>query len=67
MKKITIAANWKMYLDEVGSIDFINKLNAEKELFSSHDIIIFLIKSISVSDDLLPMEALSIDLSKPDL
>ena len=27
MKKITIAANWKMYLDEVGSIDFINKLN----------------------------------------
>ena len=41
MKKITIAANWKMYLDEVGSIDFINKLNAEKELFSSHDIIIF--------------------------
>ena len=41
MKKITIAANWKMYLDEVGSIDFINMLNAEKELFSSHDIIIF--------------------------
>ena len=32
-----------------------------------HYIIIFLIKSISVSDDLLPMEALSIDLSKPDL
>lgn len=41
MKKITIAANWKMYLDEVSSIDFIEKLNAEKELFSNKDIIIF--------------------------
>ena len=41
MKKITIAANWKMYLDEVSSIDFINKLNAEKELFINKDIILF--------------------------
>jgi triosephosphate isomerase len=41
MKKITIAANWKMYLDEVSSIDFIDKLNAEKELFINKDIILF--------------------------
>ena len=41
MKKITIAANWKMYLDESGSIDFIEKLNAESDLFSNKDIILF--------------------------
>ena len=41
MKKITIAANWKMYLDEASSIDFIDKLNAEKELFLNKDIILF--------------------------
>ena len=35
MKKITIAANWKMYLDESGSIDFIEKLNAQSDLFSN--------------------------------
>ena len=41
MKKITIAANWKMYLDEASSIDFIDKINAEKELFINKDIILF--------------------------
>ena len=41
MRKITIAANWKMYLDESGSIDFIEKLNAESDLFSNRDIILF--------------------------
>ena len=38
MRKITIAANWKMYLDESGSIDFIDKLNSESDLFSNKDI-----------------------------
>ena len=28
MKKITIAANWKMYLDEVSSIDFISLIDS---------------------------------------
>jgi len=41
MKQITIAANWKMYLDESSSVDLIDKLNAEKELFLNKDIIIF--------------------------
>jgi len=41
MKKITIAANWKMYLDEIKSIDFIKKLNSESDLFSNKDIILF--------------------------
>ena len=41
MRKITIAANWKMYLDERGSIDFIDKLNADKDLFSNKNIILF--------------------------
>ena len=41
MKQITIAANWKMYLDEASSIDFIDKLNAEKDLFLNKDIILF--------------------------
>ena len=41
MKKITIAANWKMYLDESKSIDFIKKLNSESDLFSNKDIILF--------------------------
>jgi len=41
MKKITLAANWKMYLDESSSIAFIDKLNADKDLFSNKDIILF--------------------------
>ena len=41
MRKITIAANWKMYLDESSSIDFIDKLNIDKDLFSNKDIILF--------------------------
>jgi len=41
MRKITIAANWKMYLDESGSIDFIDKLNSESDLFSNKEIILF--------------------------
>ena len=41
MKQITIAANWKMYLDESSSVDLIDKLNAEKELFLNKDIILF--------------------------
>ena len=41
MKKITLAANWKMYLDESSSIAFIEKLNADKDLFSNKDIILF--------------------------
>ena len=41
MKQITIAANWKIYLDESSSVDLIDKLNAEKELFLNKDIILF--------------------------
>ncbi|MBC8227297.1 MAG: triosephosphate isomerase [Candidatus Marinimicrobia bacterium] len=41
MRKITLAANWKMYLDESNSISFIHKLNADKDLFSDKDIILF--------------------------
>jgi triosephosphate isomerase len=41
MKKITLAANWKMYLDESSSIAFVDKLNMDKDLFSNKDIILF--------------------------
>jgi len=41
MKKITIAANWKMYLNETNSISFVQKLNDYKELLADKDIILF--------------------------
>ncbi len=41
MKKIVLAANWKMYLNESESISFIEKVNSEKVLFENQDIVIF--------------------------
>ena len=43
MKKITIAANWKKYLNEKESIDFVKKLNKYEDLFYNKyvDIILF--------------------------
>ena len=34
MKKIILAANWKMYLDRDQSIDFVKKMNADEKSFS---------------------------------
>jgi len=41
MKKTILAANWKMYLNEINSITFIKKLNSHKELLSDKDIVLF--------------------------
>tara|TARA_Y100000389_G_scaffold163233_1_gene166396 strand:- start:293 stop:1030 length:738 start_codon:yes stop_codon:yes gene_type:complete len=41
MKKIVLAANWKMYLNESESISFIEKVNSDKVLFENQDIVIF--------------------------
>jgi len=41
MKKITLAANWKMYLSELNSVAFTKKMNKHKEVLSDKDIILF--------------------------
>ncbi len=41
MKKTILAANWKMYLDEDASIDFIRKINSNGESFSKSEVILF--------------------------
>ena len=41
MKKITLAANWKMYLNELNSVAFTKKMNEYKEILSDKDIILF--------------------------
>jgi len=41
MKKTILAANWKMYLDEDTSIDFVKKMNSNGESFSNSEVILF--------------------------
>ena len=41
MRKITIAANWKMYLNERDSIAFTKEMNEHKELLNDKVIILF--------------------------
>ena len=41
MKKTILAANWKMYLNENESVDFIKKMNQEDSSFSSANVILF--------------------------
>ena len=41
MKKTILAANWKMYLNENESVDFIKKMNQEEGSFSNSNVIIF--------------------------
>ena len=41
MKKTILAANWKMYLNENESVDFINKMNQEDSSFFSANVILF--------------------------
>ena len=41
MKKTILAANWKMYLNENESLDFIKRMNQEEGSFSKSNIIIF--------------------------
>ena len=41
MKKTILAANWKMYLNESESVDFIKKMNQEEGSFSSANVILF--------------------------
>jgi|TARA_B100001105_G_scaffold59373_1_gene45655 triosephosphate isomerase len=41
MKKTILAANWKMYLNENESIDFINRINQEESSFSNANVILF--------------------------
>ena len=41
MKKTILAANWKMYLNENESVDFIKRMNQEEGSFSNSNVIIF--------------------------
>ena len=41
MKKTILAANWKMYLNESESVDFIKKMNQEEDSFSNSSVIVF--------------------------
>ena len=41
MKKTILAANWKMYLNENESVDFIKKMNQEEDSFSNSNVIVF--------------------------
>ena len=41
MKKVILAANWKMYLDEDTSIDFTREMNSNGESFSNSEVILF--------------------------
>ena len=41
MKKTILAANWKMYLNEDTSIDFVKKMNSNRESFSKSEVILF--------------------------
>jgi len=41
MKKTILAANWKMYLNENESVDFIKRMNQEEGSFSNSSVIIF--------------------------
>ena len=41
MKKTILAANWKMYLNESDSVDFIKKMNQEEDSFSNSSVIVF--------------------------
>jgi len=41
MKNVILAANWKMYLDESESIDFVRQINSNRESFSSSEVILF--------------------------
>ncbi len=41
MKNVILAANWKMYLDESESIDFVREINSNRESFSSSEVILF--------------------------
>ena len=41
MNKKIFAANWKMYLNSNESREFMLKINANKDLFSEFDIMIF--------------------------
>ena len=41
MNKKIFAANWKMYLNSNESREFMLKVNANKDLFSEFDIMIF--------------------------
>ena len=41
MKKTILAANWKMYLNENESVDFINRINQEESSFSNANVILF--------------------------
>ena len=40
MKKTILAANWKMYLNEETSIDFVKKMNFNRESFSKSEVIL---------------------------
>ena len=41
MNKTILAANWKMYLNEDSSTDFVNKMNSNRESFSKSEVILF--------------------------
>ena len=41
MNRTILAANWKMYLNEDTSIDFIKKMSSDIESFSNSEVILF--------------------------